>query len=181
MRRLQRESPQSPFLFVSERGAPFTPAGFAKMVERAGIAAKLEFKAHPHSCVTPAVMHWPMPATTLGRCRPISATATSSTRSATPSLRRPGSRTSGGSAVGAALSPMTPMPYDRDLTRPKGNTRGRAALRRPRSGSFSVNESNPAADHEGIGSRRVNFRRRADWMDAFFVFPILRDRCPFDS
>ena len=48
MRRLQRESPQSPFLFVSERGAPFTPAGFAKMVERAGIAAKLEFKAHPH-------------------------------------------------------------------------------------------------------------------------------------
>ena len=48
LRRLQRESPQSPFLFVSERGAPFTPAGFAKMVERAGIAAKLEFKAHPH-------------------------------------------------------------------------------------------------------------------------------------
>ena len=48
LRGLQRESPQSPFLFVSERGAPFTPAGFAKMVERAGIAAKLEFKAHPH-------------------------------------------------------------------------------------------------------------------------------------
>jgi hypothetical protein len=35
-------------------------------------------------------------------------------------------------------------------------------------GPFSMNESNPAADHEGIGSRRVNFRRRADWMDAFF-------------
>jgi type 1 fimbriae regulatory protein FimB/type 1 fimbriae regulatory protein FimE len=48
LRRLQRESPKSPFLFVSERGAPFTPAGFAKLVERAGIAAKLEFKAHPH-------------------------------------------------------------------------------------------------------------------------------------
>jgi hypothetical protein len=44
-----------------------------------------------------------------------------------------------------------------------------------------VNESNPAADHEDIGSRRVNFRRRTDWMDAFFDFPILRDRCPFDS
>jgi type 1 fimbriae regulatory protein FimB/type 1 fimbriae regulatory protein FimE len=48
LRRLQRESPKSPFLFVSERGAPFTPAGFAKLVERAGKAAKLEFKAHPH-------------------------------------------------------------------------------------------------------------------------------------
>jgi integrase len=48
LRRLQRESPGGLFLFVSERGAPFTPAGFAKMVERAGIAAKLEFKAHPH-------------------------------------------------------------------------------------------------------------------------------------
>jgi type 1 fimbriae regulatory protein FimB/type 1 fimbriae regulatory protein FimE len=48
LRRLQRESPASPFLFVSERGSPFTPAGFAKMVERAGVAAKLEFKAHPH-------------------------------------------------------------------------------------------------------------------------------------
>jgi len=48
LRRLQRESSPGPFLFVSERGAPFTTAGFAKMVERAGIAAKLEFKAHPH-------------------------------------------------------------------------------------------------------------------------------------
>jgi len=28
--------------------APFTTAGFARMVERAGNAAKLTFKAHPH-------------------------------------------------------------------------------------------------------------------------------------
>jgi len=28
--------------------APFTTAAFARMVERAGIAAKLPFKAHPH-------------------------------------------------------------------------------------------------------------------------------------
>jgi integrase len=48
LRRLQRESPASPFVFVSERGAPFSTAGFAKMVERAGAAAKLPFKAHPH-------------------------------------------------------------------------------------------------------------------------------------
>ena len=49
LRRLQREQePKSPFVFTSERGAPFAPAGFARMLERAGVAAKLGFKAHPH-------------------------------------------------------------------------------------------------------------------------------------
>jgi len=48
LRRLQRESAASPFLFVSERGAPFGAAGFARMVERAGRSAGLPFKAHPH-------------------------------------------------------------------------------------------------------------------------------------
>jgi integrase len=48
LRRLQRESPTSPFVFVSERGSPFTTAGFARMVERAAAGAGLEIKAHPH-------------------------------------------------------------------------------------------------------------------------------------
>jgi integrase len=49
LRRLQRDQePRSPFVFTSERGAPFTRAGFARMVERAGEAAGLGFKAHPH-------------------------------------------------------------------------------------------------------------------------------------
>jgi type 1 fimbriae regulatory protein FimB/type 1 fimbriae regulatory protein FimE len=49
LRRLQREQePKSPFVFTSERGAPFTRAGFAKMVERVGDAAQLGFKAHAH-------------------------------------------------------------------------------------------------------------------------------------
>jgi type 1 fimbriae regulatory protein FimB/type 1 fimbriae regulatory protein FimE len=49
LRRLKREQgPKSPFVFTSERGAPFSTAGFARMVERAGGAAKLPFKAHPH-------------------------------------------------------------------------------------------------------------------------------------
>ncbi|WP_166308701.1 tyrosine-type recombinase/integrase [Bradyrhizobium sp. 2S1] len=49
LRRLRREQePKSPFVFTSERGTPFTTAGFARMVERAGIEAKLGFKAHPH-------------------------------------------------------------------------------------------------------------------------------------
>jgi integrase len=49
LRRLEREQePKSPFMFTSERGAPFSTAGFARMVERAGRKAKLAFKAHPH-------------------------------------------------------------------------------------------------------------------------------------
>jgi type 1 fimbriae regulatory protein FimB/type 1 fimbriae regulatory protein FimE len=49
LRRLQREQePKSPFVFTSERGAPFTTAGFARLVERAGEVAGLGFKAHPH-------------------------------------------------------------------------------------------------------------------------------------
>ena len=53
LRRLQREQkPKSPFVFTSERGAPFTSAGFARMIERAGVEAKFGFKAHPHMLQT---------------------------------------------------------------------------------------------------------------------------------
>jgi len=49
LRRLQREQdPKAAFVFTSERGAPFATAGFARMVERAGVEAKLGFKVHPH-------------------------------------------------------------------------------------------------------------------------------------
>ena len=49
LRRLQRDQdPKSPFVFTSERGAPFTTAGFARMIERAGVEAKFGFKPHPH-------------------------------------------------------------------------------------------------------------------------------------
>jgi type 1 fimbriae regulatory protein FimB/type 1 fimbriae regulatory protein FimE len=49
LRKLQRnQNPKSPFVFTSERGAPFTTAGFARLVERTGAAAELGFKAHPH-------------------------------------------------------------------------------------------------------------------------------------
>jgi integrase len=49
LRKLQREQdPKSPFVFTSERGSPFTTAGFARLVERAGEAADLGIKAHPH-------------------------------------------------------------------------------------------------------------------------------------
>ena len=46
---MQREQdPKSSFVFTSERGSPFTTAGFARMVERAAVEAKLGFPAHPH-------------------------------------------------------------------------------------------------------------------------------------
>jgi type 1 fimbriae regulatory protein FimB/type 1 fimbriae regulatory protein FimE len=49
LRRLQRDQePASPFVFVSERGAPFTTAGFRKMVARLGVAAGFDFLVHPH-------------------------------------------------------------------------------------------------------------------------------------
>ena len=48
LRDLKRES-QSPFVFVSMRGAPFTVSGFRRLVERATEMAGLEIKAHPHS------------------------------------------------------------------------------------------------------------------------------------
>src|SRR5262249_7943989 len=47
LRALKRGA-NSPFIFVSERGAPFTTAGLAKLIERAGKEAELPFKVHPH-------------------------------------------------------------------------------------------------------------------------------------
>jgi integrase len=99
LRRLQREQdPVSPFVFTSERGSPFTTAGFARLVERAGEAAKLGFKAPTRTCYgTPAASRWPTRATIRGRCRHISATRTSSTPCATRSWRRIDLRTFGAS------------------------------------------------------------------------------------
>jgi type 1 fimbriae regulatory protein FimB/type 1 fimbriae regulatory protein FimE len=49
LRRLRREQElASPFVFNSERGVPFTTAGFRKLVARLGVAAKFEFPVHPH-------------------------------------------------------------------------------------------------------------------------------------
>jgi type 1 fimbriae regulatory protein FimB/type 1 fimbriae regulatory protein FimE len=48
LRRQQRESKASPFVFVSERGAPFPTAGLARMMERAARSAGFGLKVHPH-------------------------------------------------------------------------------------------------------------------------------------
>jgi site-specific recombinase XerD len=48
LRKLQRQAKASSFVFTSERGAPFSTAGFARMLERAAVSAGLKLKVHPH-------------------------------------------------------------------------------------------------------------------------------------
>jgi len=48
LRRLKREADNTEYVFVSERASPFTTAGFAKLIERAGLEAEFKFGTHPH-------------------------------------------------------------------------------------------------------------------------------------
>jgi integrase len=48
LRRLERDVQESRFVFVSERGAPFTTDGFNWIIKRAGRKAGLPFQAHAH-------------------------------------------------------------------------------------------------------------------------------------
>jgi integrase len=48
LRKLQREAPPSAYVFVSERAAPLSVAGYQRMVARAGVAAKFGFLVHTH-------------------------------------------------------------------------------------------------------------------------------------
>jgi len=46
--RILKRDAKCPFVFASERGAPFSVSGLQKMIERAGIEAKMPLKVHPH-------------------------------------------------------------------------------------------------------------------------------------
>jgi type 1 fimbriae regulatory protein FimB/type 1 fimbriae regulatory protein FimE len=48
LRQLKRDWPESPYLFVSERGGPMTASNVRKLVAKAGQDAGLPFPAHPH-------------------------------------------------------------------------------------------------------------------------------------
>ena len=48
LRRLQRENPPGPHVFVSERGGPVTTGWFRKMMARLGEKAGMPFPIHPH-------------------------------------------------------------------------------------------------------------------------------------
>jgi type 1 fimbriae regulatory protein FimB/type 1 fimbriae regulatory protein FimE len=48
LRKLLREAATSPYVFISERHAPLSAAGYQRMVARAGVAAKFTFLVHSH-------------------------------------------------------------------------------------------------------------------------------------
>jgi type 1 fimbriae regulatory protein FimE len=48
LRRLEREAPKSTYVFVSEREAPLSVAGYQRMVARIGRAAGFPFLVHSH-------------------------------------------------------------------------------------------------------------------------------------
>lgn len=48
LRQLQRDYPDTPYIFVTERKGPLTTATVRKLIARAGEEAKLGFPVHPH-------------------------------------------------------------------------------------------------------------------------------------
>ncbi|MDQ3397118.1 MAG: tyrosine-type recombinase/integrase [Deinococcota bacterium] len=48
LRKLQRESEPSPYLFLTERGGPVSTTGFRKTLSRVGAASSIAFPVHPH-------------------------------------------------------------------------------------------------------------------------------------
>ena len=56
LRQLRRDWPDGRFVFVTERGTPFTRSGLSKMVEAAGKEAKFDFPVHSICCVMPAAI-----------------------------------------------------------------------------------------------------------------------------
>ena len=80
LRRLKREQePASQFVFVSERGAPFSTEGFARLLQRAAVAAGLAIKVHPHMLRHACGYKLANDGVDTARCRPTSATRISNT------------------------------------------------------------------------------------------------------
>lgn len=48
LRKLQRDYPDSPFVFTSERGGPLAARTVHTIVARAGVEARIKFPVHPH-------------------------------------------------------------------------------------------------------------------------------------
>lgn len=48
LRKIQKENPNSQFVFMTERGNPMNADGFLKMIKRCGVAAGFDFPVHPH-------------------------------------------------------------------------------------------------------------------------------------
>jgi integrase len=107
LRELQRQFPDSGYVFTSERGGPFHTDAVNLLVKGIGKRAGLPF------CAMPAAMRWRMRGMIRGESNRGSGTAQSSTRFAIPSYHRRRSRNSGVDPRGSdtALA-ATKMPRD---------------------------------------------------------------------
>ena len=93
LRRLRREQEsKSPFVFVSERSAPFSNRGFQTMVERAARAAGFDMKIHPHMLRHSCATNWRMTASIRAPFKATWATNRFSTPSDILNSRRPALR-----------------------------------------------------------------------------------------
>ena len=85
LKRLQREQePKAAYVFVNERGQPFSRMGIARMIEWAGETAKLPFAIHVHMLRHSTGHTWQARAWTREGFSTSSATPRSPTRSNTP-------------------------------------------------------------------------------------------------
>ena len=112
LRRLKRETPASIYVFVSERLAPLSVAGYQRMVARTGEAAASRSRCIATCFAIPAATSWPMTARTPAPSNTISDTGRSPRRCATPHWRPIDSRASGKTdhaAVGCCAANW-PMP-----------------------------------------------------------------------
>ena len=97
LKRLQKEQdPKSAYVFTSERGQPFGRMGIARMIERAGEAAKLPSPFTFTCSGIPPATPWLTGEWIHGGYSTTSATPRSPTRLYTPPCRRSRSRISGG-------------------------------------------------------------------------------------
>ena len=103
LRKLQREAPKSPFIFVSERGGPFTTDSFNWVIKRAGQKAGLPFQVHSHMLRHAPAISWQVMVTIRDQSRTTLATRTSSTPCATLSCRQRVSRVSGATRSNAVV------------------------------------------------------------------------------
>ncbi len=121
LRRLQREqAPKSPFVFTSERGAPFTTAGLARMIERVGKGPSWGSRRTRICYGTPAVTPWLTGGMTHGRCKLTSGTRTYNTPFATLNCRPTDSRIFGANKQTARCSrrfTANGMPAERGMAR----------------------------------------------------------------
>ena len=99
LRRLRREQIESRHVFLTERRAPISPAGFRKLLARIGEAGNFpfprrgifRFQCIPICCGTRAGISWRATGGTRGQYNTNSDTGTSSTPFGTRSCRRSGS------------------------------------------------------------------------------------------